>query len=69
MGKIFEAQTEHVLPFKMLVEVLKEILNDVTIEVIRDDSMNKITTDQDPDSAVESDEEPKKGKKKDSKKK
>jgi proliferating cell nuclear antigen len=43
MGKIFEAQTEHVMPFKILIEVLKEILNDVIIEVIRDDAMNKAT--------------------------
>lgn len=42
MGKILEVQTEHVIPFKMLIEVLKEILNDVTIEAIRDDAMNKV---------------------------
>jgi len=42
MGKIIEIQTEHVLSIKLLFEVLKEILNDVTIEVIRDDMMNKI---------------------------
>jgi proliferating cell nuclear antigen len=43
MGKIIEIQTEHVLSIKLLFEVLKEILNDVTIEVIRDDVMNKLS--------------------------
>jgi rubrerythrin len=57
MGKILEVRTEHVLPFKMLVEVLKEILNDVTIEAIRDDAMNKIAQSSDDDSDAQSDDD------------
>lgn len=41
MGKIWEIQTEHVNPIKVLVEVLKEILTEVVIEIRRCDYMNK----------------------------
>lgn len=40
MSKIFEIKTEHVIPFKTLFEVLKEVLNDVVIEVNKSDSSN-----------------------------
>ena len=54
MGKILEVQTEHVLPFKMLIEVLKEMLNDVIIEAIRDDGMNKTTQSIDENDDLDS---------------
>ena len=58
MGKILEFQIQHVLPFKMLIEVLKEILNDVTIEAIRDDTMNKVIdrTDDEMNDATDNSE-------------
>ena len=39
MGKLFEMVTEHVIPFKTLIEGLKDILNDINFEIIRDDEM------------------------------
>lgn len=43
MGKIVEIETEHVVPFKTLIEGLKDILNDINFEIIRDNDMaNKI---------------------------
>lgn len=40
MGKILFVQTEHVIPFKTLIEVLKEVLTDVVIE-FRNESFKK----------------------------
>jgi proliferating cell nuclear antigen len=40
MVHILEVQTEHVVPFKILIEVLKDILADVCIEFIQDDQIN-----------------------------
>jgi proliferating cell nuclear antigen len=57
MGKIIEIQTDQVLVIKLLIEVLKEILNDVTIEVIRDDSMNKAIASADDDNLNEENSE------------
>lgn len=43
MGKLVEIITEHVIPFKTLIEGLKDILNDINFEIIRDDEMaNKV---------------------------
>lgn len=41
MGKIIEIKTEHVIAFKTLIELLKDILQDVNIEIKRDDVMNE----------------------------
>lgn len=40
MGKLFEIQTEHVIPIKTLFEGLKEVLNDTNFEIIRSDEKN-----------------------------
>ena len=41
MGKILEVQTEHVIPIKILFEVLKEMLPDAVIDFRRDDNMQQ----------------------------
>jgi proliferating cell nuclear antigen len=51
--KLIEIQTEHVIPFKTLIEVLKDILDDVTIEIKRDKKMNEKETKEDTDSDEE----------------
>jgi proliferating cell nuclear antigen len=45
MGKSVEIKTEHVIPFKTLFEVLKEVLNDVIVEFKQDEEMNKKPSD------------------------
>lgn len=46
MGKIIDIKTENPNAFKTLIEVLKEMLNDITIEFIRDDEMNNKSDDE-----------------------
>jgi proliferating cell nuclear antigen PCNA len=41
MGKLIEIITEHVIPFKTFIEGLKDILNEIIFEIIRDDDTNK----------------------------
>ncbi len=41
MGKILEIKTEHIGAIRSLFELLKDVFDDVNIECIRDDEMNK----------------------------
>jgi len=41
MGKILEIKTEHISAIRSLFELLKDVFDDVNIECIRDDEMNK----------------------------
>lgn len=45
MTKILEITTEHVIPFKTLIEGLKDILNDINLEIIRPDDKTNTSTD------------------------
>ena len=41
MGKLIEIKTEHIGAIRSLFELLKDVFDDVNIECIRDDDMNK----------------------------
>ena len=41
MGKLLEIKTEHIGAIRSLFELLKDVFDDVNIECIRDDEMNK----------------------------
>ena len=41
MGKLIEIKTEHIGAIRSLFELLKDVFDDVNIECIRDDEMNK----------------------------
>jgi proliferating cell nuclear antigen len=41
MGKLLEIKTEHIGAIRSLFELLKDVFDDVNIECIRDDDMNK----------------------------
>ncbi len=41
MGKLLEIKTEHVATMKSLFELLKDVFDDLNMECIRDDEMNK----------------------------
>jgi proliferating cell nuclear antigen len=56
MVKILDVQTEHVSPFKILIEVLKEVLSDVTIEFRKNDDSLELTNGDNLDS-TKSDED------------
>ena len=47
MGKILLVQTEHVIPFKTLIEVLKEVLTDVVIEFRNETFKKQVTNNED----------------------
>jgi len=50
MGKLLEIKTEHIGAIRSLFELLKDVFDDVNIECIRDDEMNKkIEDEKNPD--------------------
>ena len=46
MGKLLEIKTEHIGAIRSLFELLKDVFDDVNIECIRDDEMNKKLEDE-----------------------
>ena len=49
MGKLIEIKTEHIGAIRSLFELLKDVFDDVNIECIRDDDMNKKLDDNKAD--------------------
>jgi proliferating cell nuclear antigen PCNA len=49
MGKLIEIKTEHIGAIRSLFELLKDVFDDVNIECIRDDDMNKKLEENKPD--------------------
>ena len=53
MGKLIEIKTEHIGAIRSLFELLKDVFDDVNIECIRDDDMNKKLDDNKADDKVD----------------
>jgi len=69
MGKLIEIKTEHIGAIRSLFELLKDVFDDVNIECIRDDDMNKKiedNTEKNTDVQTETNVGKKKKKKEDS---
>jgi len=64
MGKLLEIKTEHIGAIKSLFELLKDVFDDVNIECIRDDEMNKkVDEDKMIENVIDTEAVPKKKKK------
>jgi proliferating cell nuclear antigen PCNA len=61
MGKLLEIKTPHIGAIRSLFELLKDVFDDVNIECIRDDEMNKKSDDN---KATDTQQEPENKKKK-----